>query len=1671
MREIKKPNFVKNKKLVKTTMLALFITVFLIVSSVNAVTLVRETNNIGKSSEEVKTVVLPARKMNAPSYSLEQYNQPTPSPMFSGARAEVYLEEGFEGGVIPTGWLNIDSDGDTYVWSIVASPSWPPHSGTYSAMSASWDSVPLTPDNWLITTAIDLTTTTMDVVTMDYWVAAQDPDWAGEHIEVWISTTDTSIVNFTDQVDDYTCPLDTDQWFMRTVDLSDYLDEIIYIAFRHCESTDWFQIKIDDISVYGSSDDVGVLSIDEPVSGIVTGAYTPKATVKNFGADDLTDVPVQFQIGTAILGPGSTTYTFEANDGGFKNTGTNLWEWGTPTLSTGPSSAYSGVKVWGTDLDANYVAGLYLLETPWVMVNQTLEFWHWYDTEASYDGGNVVMSTDGATWTVITPIGGYTGTANSANPIGPGEPIFTGHNQKYWENEVFDLSAYSGQIVKFRFDFGADPSVFYPGWYIDDVKVGNYILNLEYNHTELVDIGAGQSVQVSFPIWIPSAWHNQQHTTISYGNKVQTSLSTDTNPANDVLENFVALEFGYFHDMAVTAINEPNSGTAATLPVEVEIKNIGQYPESFFDVNVNIKKEYPPDEFWGPEGFESYQKRIEIFPPTGWTNITTNPASTWYQYTLGTIKTVRCAETGSSGVAQDEWFISKTFDCSAMATVMIQYWQYCYISETTPSVTYIEVLGSDDDGVNWNYLIKNYTASQTNYSTSKFVISSWAAGQNDVKIAFRFVSTADTSLSSYFYFDDFALGDTGIIEQNFDGTWGTYGNNPPPGWTILDYGSESPPTWNSNDWYRYSKWGGYGARCYYSPLENCDDWLITPTIDCLLLTGTALRFRHYYYYSGNQTGTIEGSIDNGLTWTKLIASYTTVTDGYSSSYGQFRDFDISSWADGQSQVKIRFRYTGYNGWYWEVDDVWVGSGSYHTTFEDYIPESGFPPVGWNQIIYGTDPENMWSGAPDGTATNPSGVTPHSGEDMAEYDSYYISSANSSLLYTPAINFNPYNGNIIKLHFWMYHDTGYTTSADKVDIYASTDGSNFNFIESFPRYDGTTGWAEHVVDLSSYGSSSTVYIGFMGVAALGNSCYIDDVSVRAYVTLSEYSDTITIIADDWIVPGEIVTLNFDDWTPDDLSTPQNADISYFVHATCSLSDGDSANNYIVNYITLNYFRNVGVKQITSPADGSRGTWLKYTNEVYANALGSTTGTMICAIRLTPTELAGHNGEKVTKVKFYHYDDAAGYTHDGTVRIYDQGTATAPGPQIASQAFTGASGAQWIEIPISGPTIDETKDIWIGIDIPHSTAPQHHPQGLSSGGVTGKSFWFSSNGGTTWVDLTSSYAYDNMIEAYVEVGGGPPTVDLYLKPGSQTISAIVNNLGTFTETGLTCYATIWDYFTDPNGTINWTDDVSGITLDVGGEEPVNFVSYNFQDEGVYKLDIELPLFDDIQPGNNLKSLGIGIDGTLPTSTHTLTPASPDGLNGWYVSNVKVKLEAEDPESNGISSGLDEIKYMIDGGSVQTYTGEITVSSDGSHTVEYWAIDNVGNEETPHNTVTFKIDKAVPEIALQYEVTGGNEWTGWELTFTAIASDVTSGMDRVEFYYNDVLQSTVNGSGPSYVWVLENYNPVLIVTIKTTGYDMAGNSKSDEIKNPKPHNSQDMNSNTQTIPRTIQKINLGR
>ncbi|MCS7257947.1 MAG: hypothetical protein NZ601_01035, partial [candidate division WOR-3 bacterium] len=145
----------------------------------------------------------------------------------------------------------------------------------------------------------------------------------------------------------------------------------------------------------------------------------------------------------------------------------------------------------------------------------------------------------------------------------------------------------------------------------------------------------------------------------------------------------------------------------------------------------------------------------------------------------------------------------------------------------------------------------------------------------------------------------------------------------------------------------------------------------------------------------------------------------------------------------------------------------------------------FPPSGWQAVIInGTYNWQRYT-----TGSYPT-CTPYEGEGMAGYASWYASSGSQARLISPAIT--PGAPTQCTLKFYMMHDPGYSTVQESVIVEVSLDGTTFNRVAAFRRYEPTQGWQEHTVYLGNF--SSTFYVGFRALSGYGNNMYIDFVRV-------------------------------------------------------------------------------------------------------------------------------------------------------------------------------------------------------------------------------------------------------------------------------------------------------------------------------------------------------------------------------------------------------------------------------------------------------------------------------------------------------------------------------------------------------------------------------------------------
>ena len=153
---------------------------------------------------------------------------------------------GYETGATPTGWTLIDADGDGqnwYVWNLTLDDG--TVQTTFSSNSYINNYGALTPDNWAIAPQTKLGAQ----VSFDAW--GQDPSYAAEHFQVYVSTTGTEVADFTPISDEIVA---TGAQTKYTFDLGENAGKMGYIAIRHFNCTDQYILNVKNFYMDGEGD-------------------------------------------------------------------------------------------------------------------------------------------------------------------------------------------------------------------------------------------------------------------------------------------------------------------------------------------------------------------------------------------------------------------------------------------------------------------------------------------------------------------------------------------------------------------------------------------------------------------------------------------------------------------------------------------------------------------------------------------------------------------------------------------------------------------------------------------------------------------------------------------------------------------------------------------------------------------------------------------------------------------------------------------------------------------------------------------------------------------------------------------------------------------------------------------------------------------------------------------------------------------------------------------------------------------------------------------------------------------------------------------------------------------------------------------------------------------------
>ncbi len=208
------------------------------------------------------------------------------------------------------------------------------------------------------------------------------------------------------------------------------------------------------------------------------------------------------------------------------------------------------------------------------------------------------------------------------------------------------------------------------------------------------------------------------------------------------------------------------------------------------------------------------------------------------------------------------------------------------------------------------------------------------------------------------------------------------------------------------------------------------------------------------------------------------------------------------------------------------------------------------PAGWGTVVVTTSTtSSKW--ATSAASANPAGITPQSAPNVAYFNSYNANSGGASRLFSAGYDMTTILSKT--LSFWMYHDSGYSSSNDALQVQVSTDGTTWTNLGSrIPRYSSTAHWEKHTVDLSAYGTETALRLGFLGISAYGNDVHIDDIMVGVPVCTSMAGGLVigNVYDDNFpttFLTGAKVTLDDEQYSTVATADPAVGDAFYMVFA--------------------------------------------------------------------------------------------------------------------------------------------------------------------------------------------------------------------------------------------------------------------------------------------------------------------------------------------------------------------------------------------------------------------------------------------------------------------------------------------------------------------------------------------
>ena len=329
----------------------------------------------------------------------------------------------------------------------------------------------------------------------------------------------------------------------------------------------------------------------------------------------------------------------------------------------------------------------------------------------------------------------------------------------------------------------------------------------------------------------------------------------------------------------------------------------------------------------------------------------------------------------------------------------------------------------------------------------------------------------------------------------------------PDGWSNIDNSGggvwqfNNPGNKTLNSTTAYSGFAIFDSYYYGNDgkAENAD--LITPAIDCSALSAVTFTFEHYFAGFINGAGQVYVSNDNGSTWTSLDSWSATTT-----ANAVFEEYDITAFAAGQSQVKIKWNWQGDHSYYWAIDDIKV--------FEPYTHDLAVEAI--------NSPAEVFSDSivsPVVTIENKGHSTEYDYKVLLSDGASYNKTINVTASITPLSSFN------VAFPDWTPGDGTYNLTAT-VTVVGDT-----NIANNSKNLSVVASPAEHTLGIYSIDVPLTVFsdsIVSPKVRVVNFSDYAESTYTVSLTDSVSYNQTVDVVIP--IGKGRVSTISFPDWIP-------------------------------------------------------------------------------------------------------------------------------------------------------------------------------------------------------------------------------------------------------------------------------------------------------------------------------------------------------------------------------------------------------------------------------------------------------------------------------------------------------------------------------------------------------------